>query len=120
MPVSELERVKQDIATIKEAAGLELPFGWDSVWLSLVGLPFVGVWCLAYHLVFDGHSPFIMAISVVVFLAIMAYLKSKYKRGTGRSTTRRREYRVAFYGCIFMFPTLVAFLVWAHLPGGAR
>ena len=46
MSVSELERVKEDIATIKEAAGLELPFGWDSVWLNLIGLPFVGAWCL--------------------------------------------------------------------------
>ena len=37
MSVNELERVKQDIATIKEAAGLELPFGWDYVWLTLFG-----------------------------------------------------------------------------------
>ena len=46
MPVNELERVKQDIATIKEAAGLELPFGWDSVWAHLIGVPCIGVCCL--------------------------------------------------------------------------
>lgn len=56
MAANELERVKQDIATIKEAAGLELPFGWDSVWVNLIGLPFVGAWMMAYN-VRDPYRP---------------------------------------------------------------
>ena len=117
MSVTEIERVKQDIATIKEAAGLELPFGWDSVWLSLIGLPFVGAWCLIYHLVFDGHSPFIMGISFVIFLAVLAYFRFKYRRSTGRSAIKRHEYGVAFYGCIFVAATMAALLAWAYLAG---
>ena len=43
MSVNEIDRVKEDIEVIKEAAGLELPFGWEDVWLSVYLIP-VGVW----------------------------------------------------------------------------
>ncbi len=61
MSINELERVKQDIATIKEAAGLELPFGWDYAWLFLFAPPALGVWFLAYWLIADTPSRYVVA-----------------------------------------------------------
>ena len=44
MSKKELERVKEDIEIIKEAAGLELPFGWEDVWINLYLILVKKVW----------------------------------------------------------------------------
>ena len=92
MSVSELERVKEDIATIKEAAGLGLPFGWDYVWLYLFGVPVIGIWCLAYWLISDRPSAYVMAVPIFLLLAVLGYLRFKHRRSTGSSAIKRREY----------------------------
>ena len=115
MSVSEIERVKQDIATIKEAAGLELPFGWDSVWANLIGLPCIGVVCLVYWLISDSPSRYAPVVATVFLLLLLGYLRFKYRRSTGRSATERREYGNNFYGTIFIAVIAAVFLICAKL-----
>ncbi len=117
MSVNEIERVKQDIATIKEAAGLELPFGWDYVWLHLFGFPAMGVWFLAYWLISDSPSRMIMAVPIVPMLAALGYLRFKHRRSTGSSAIKRREYGMNFYANIFLGGVLLVFLTWARRAG---
>lgn len=117
MPVTELERVKQDIATIKQAAGLELPFGWDFAWLTLIGFPFVGIWFLVYRLMFEGRSVFILAVPGVLLLAACGYLRFKHRRSTGSSTIKRREYGINFYGSIFILAATLVLFTWARRAG---
>ncbi len=39
MGESQLDRIRGDLETIREAAGLGLPFGWEDVWISLALVP---------------------------------------------------------------------------------
>ena len=36
MSQTEIDRVRDDLATMKQAVGVELPFGWEDVRASLV------------------------------------------------------------------------------------
>ncbi len=118
MSVSEIERVKQDIATIKEAAGIELPFGWVDVWLCLFGVPTMGIWWLLWLFLSKSRpSPYVMAVPAVLLLAILGYLRFKHRRSTGSSAIKRREYGISFYGSIFFFAAGAVFLTWARRAG---
>ena len=118
MSVSEIERVKQDIATIKEAAGLELPFGWESVWLNLIGLPCVGLWCLLYWWIFHTPSLFMIVPPAILILVAERCLRLKYRRSASRSAIRDRQYRVAVCGTIFISGGIGGFVLWAMLADG--
>ena len=115
MAANELEGVKQDIATIKEAAGLELPFGWADVWLGLFGVPAVAAWFLACVLIFDRPSRLIRAVPIIPFLAVLGYLRFKHRRSTGSSAIKRREYGISFYGSIVLLAGGAVFVTWARL-----
>ena len=117
MSVNEIQRVKQDIDTIKEAAGLELPFGWDSVWAHLIGVPCIGVCCLVYCLLSDSPSRYALAVPAALVLLLLGYLRFKYRRSTGRSATERREYGSQFYMTVFLVVFAGGFLTWAKLAG---
>ena len=39
MSQAEINRIREDLETIREAAGMGLPFGWEDVWLNLAGVP---------------------------------------------------------------------------------
>ena len=117
MSVNEIDRVKQDIATIKEAAGLELPFGWDYVWAILIGIPCIGVVCLIYWLISDSPSRYALAVPAALVLLLLGYLRFKYRRSTGRSATERREYGSQFYITVFLVVFAGGFQTWAKLAG---
>ena len=112
MSVTEIERVKQDIATIKEAAGLELPFGWDSVWINLIGLPCGAVWFLVFLLISDITYRYMMLVPWILLLAVTVYLRRKNTRSSRRSAIRARQCRVALYEAI---PIAVAMGVFVTL-----
>ncbi|MCK4850522.1 MAG: hypothetical protein KAT11_04180 [Phycisphaerae bacterium] len=112
MSVNEIERVKEDIDTIKEAAGLGLPFGWDYAWLYLFAPPALGVWFLAYWLIADRPSRYVMVAPAVLLLAVLGYLRFKHRRSTGSSAIKRREYGINFYGSIIIGAVIAVFVIW--------
>ena len=117
MDITELQRVKKDVETIKAAIGPELPFGWDLVWANLIGLPCIGVCCLIYWLISDSPSLYALAVPAVLLLLLLGYLRFKYRHSTGRSATERREYGAQFYTTVFLVVVGGGFLTWAKLTG---
>ena len=117
MDACELERVRKDVETIKQAAGFGLPFGWDSVWANSVGIPCIGVCCLVYWLISDSPSRYATAVPTVLLLLLLGYLRLRYRRSTGRSATERREYGGQFYATLFLVVVGGGLLTWAQLRG---
>jgi len=117
MSKNKLEQIKEDISVMKEVMGLELPFGWDSVFVSLVLLPAAGVWCLFYLLISDQPSRLWAAIPLAGPFAAMGYLRFKYRRSTGRSAIKRREYGFNFYGSIVLGTAAAGYFIWARRIG---
>ena len=115
METKELERVKADIEIIKEAAGLDLPFGWEDVWLSVYLIP-VGVWLAIWRFLPFQLSRLWRILPVAILAPIFVFLRIKYRRSTGRSPLRRRGYSV-----IFLTPVLAlcagGYLVWVIRSG---
>lgn len=117
MSANELKQIKEDMEAIKESMGLELPFGWDTVIVSLLLLPAAGVWCLLYLLISDQPSRLGAAIPLVVPFAAMGCLRFKYRRSTGRSAIKRREYGFNFYGSIVLGTVSAGYFIWAMRVG---
>lgn len=122
----ELRRAKQDLATIKGAAGLKLPFGWDDVWWTLaIGLSsLIGmVWALAPHGM--GKAWGLVPVGILA-LYYMVRMRIKYRRSTGRSPIRRRGYTSEAIAGLFVAAGTVLYVYWAkhwdipapHIRGG--
>jgi uncharacterized membrane protein HdeD (DUF308 family) len=117
MNSNELKKMKEDMEVMKESMGLELPFGWDTVFVSLVLLPAAGIWCLFYMLISEQPSRLWAAIPLVIPFAAMGYLRFKYRRSTGRSAIKRREYGFNFYGSIVLGAVSAGYFIWAMRVG---
>ena len=110
----ELRRAKEDLATMKGAVGLGLPFGWDDVWwhlaiglASLIGL----AWALAPH---GMRRHWGLAPAVVLALYYTLHMRLKYRRTTGRSPLRRREYTREIIAIPCGVLVALAFVYWAR------
>ncbi len=116
MSKSDLERVENDIEIIKEAAGLQLPFGWEDVWLNVYLVP-VGVWLAVWGFLPYQLSRIWRILPVSVLAIVYVFLRVKYRRSTGRSPVRRRGYSIA----LFLTPVLglcaFGYLVWVVRSG---
>jgi len=117
METKELERVKSDIEIIKEAAGLELPFGWDSAFVNLILYPITGIWILIYLYVAKKPTPFWVIVTFAVVLGILGYLRFRYRKSTGRSSAKRNEYGFTFYSNIAIGLVAGAYIFWARAKG---
>ena len=119
MEAGELRRVKEDLATVKEAAGLELSFGWEDVrWTLIIGLScLIGlVWALVPH---GMRKVWGLVPAAALAIYYMVYLRAKYRRGSGRSPVRRREYTRSIVGACVVLPLTAAYFYWAkhwHIP----
>jgi hypothetical protein len=116
MSKKELERVKEDIGIIKEAAGLELPFGWEDVWLSIYLIP-VGVWLAIWGFLPYQLSRLWRVLPVAVLGIVFVVLRIKYRRSTGRSPVRRRLYSIALLACPILGLCAFGYLVWVIRSG---
>jgi len=116
MSLNEIDRVKDDIEVIKEAAGLELPFGWEDVWLSVYLIP-VGVWLAIWRFLPFQLSRIWRILPVTVIFIVYVFLRIKYRRSTGRSVVRRRGYS----GGLLALPIMVlcggGYIVWVVRSG---
>ena len=116
MSKQELERIKEDIEIIKEAAGLELPFGWEDVWLSIYLIP-VGVWLAIWRFLPFQLSRLWRVLPVAVLGIVYVFLRIKYRRSTGRSPVRRRGYSVVLFLTPISGLCAFGYLVWVIRSG---
>jgi hypothetical protein len=116
LSMSEIDRVRKDLETIREAAGLDLPFGWEDVWLSLAAIPLGGI--LAALGAFSPLRHARLAIIPALLLLLgAAALRGRYRQSTGRSPVRRKEYSLGL-GAALLFAIIVGgFLAWAQHLG---
>lgn len=118
MSVSEIDRIKDDIEVIKEAAGLELPFGWDSVLVNFLLFPGIGLWVLLYWFLSKGPSRYVMGIPIlVVMLGAFSYLRFKYRKRTGQAVIKRQEHNLNLIELIVISPIMLVYFIWARHAG---
>jgi len=117
MSVSEIDRVKEDIEVIKEAVGLELPFGWDSVLVNFLLFPAMGLWWLIIWFLSEKPSRLVMAIPLFVMLAVFSYLRFKYRKSSGRASIKRQEHNLNLVELILFIPILIVYFTWARHAG---
>jgi hypothetical protein len=116
MSVNEIVRIKDHIEVIKEAAGLELPFGWEDVWLSVYLIP-VGVWLAIWRFLPFELSRIWRVVPLAVLVIVYVFLRHKYRRTTGRSPVRRRSYSVVLFLTPITGLCAFGYLVWIIRSG---
>lgn len=117
MSVSEIDRAKEDIEVIKEAIGLELPFGWDSVLVNFLLFPAMGFWWVIIWFLSEKPSRLVMAIPLFVMLAVFSYLRFKYRKSSGRASIKRQEHNLNLVELILFIPILLVYFTWARRAG---
>jgi hypothetical protein len=115
MNVNEIDRVKEDIEVIKEAAGLELLFGWQDVWLNVYLIP-VGVWLAIWSVLPFELSRLWRILPVAILAPVFVFLRIKYRQSTGRSPVTRRRYS-AVLACPVLGLMAFGYLVWVVRSG---
>lgn len=124
MQAAELKRVRDDLATIRAAAGLELPFGREDIWVWwwMAGS---GLFMSAY-MYFAPMTTLHRAIAIVPMLlavAVLVWLRYRYRRNTGRSAIRRQEYSSGMIQLVVALPLVIGFFALARaidVPPAAR
>ena len=116
MSKKEIERVKEDIEIIKEAGGLELPFGWEDVWINLYLIP-VGIWLAIWSFLPFQLSRIWRILPVAILAPIFVLLRIKYRRTTGRPPMRRRGYTVVLFLTPIIGLCAFGYLVWVIRSG---
>ncbi len=117
MSSTDLTRVKEDLATIRSAAGLEPPFGHEDVRASFMlaaGGAVAMLWALLPLGLPDqwGMIPVILLV-----IAYVARMRARYARETGRSGVRRREYTAGLVGMVVVGVLAVVYRLWATKLG---
>lgn len=116
MSKQEIERLQEDIEIMKEAAGLELPFGWEDVWINLY-LILVGAWLIIWRFLPYQLSRIWRVVPFAVLGIIYVFLRLKYRRCTGRSPVKRRGYSVVLFLTPFLGLCAFGYLVWTVRSG---
>ncbi|UCD29965.1 MAG: hypothetical protein JSV03_05685 [Planctomycetota bacterium] len=114
----DLDRVREDLATVKQAAGMELPFGWEDVWLNVFVLSVGGM--VAVIWTFLPHSlPHSLGLIPLLIVAVVygIRLRIKYRRSTGRSSIRRREYTASFVIAAVVGTCAIVYRLWGTRLG---
>jgi hypothetical protein len=109
MSEAELRRLRQDLETIRQAAGLDLPFGRTDVWLAL-GLVPAGALLSAWAWL--GPEEYLaFGLAPLVLLALAALAREAWKRHRG-SGAARREQTLDALGVLVVAAGLAAYFVW--------
>ena len=116
---TEMDRVRDDLATMKQAAGVGLPIGRPDVFLSLAwaaaGVP------LAAWAAYTPPEPMTFGLLLVIpgmgVLALSAFVAKKYHRHRGESPAPWREHRFQWIAAGVLTPVFGGFVVWGVVRG---
>lgn len=113
MSATNLHRVQEDLATIRRAVGLELPFGRADVLIAFCLGP-AGLFALVWTLIPHGLKPhwgLLPMVAVVIAYTIAA--RVRFRRGSGLSPSRRREYTFALILMVVVGGLSLVYRIWA-------
>jgi hypothetical protein len=112
----EINRIREDLETIREAAGMGLPFGWEDVWLNLALVP-CGLILSTAGVFGPPESRTLMVMPGQALVLAVVGLRYRFRKSTGRSPVRRREYDLVL-GAGLLYGVLArVFLAWAKSLG---
>ncbi len=113
----ELERVREDLETMKQAAGTELPFGREDLkWGFLNSLIFVPLAAWAW-LGPGTYMSLAMVLSLLAGLPMGWATARKYRRQRDRHPSRWREQRLLMRVVLGSLPLFCLIWVWAIANG---
>jgi hypothetical protein len=119
MSQADLNRLRDDLETVKRAAGVGLPFGREdvraSLWCALCGV-LVSTWALL------GPWEYRWVVAIPLALAalggVRAYRRAHRERGA--EPVRWREHRLAGAAALVAVPLALAYMLWERQVGVPR
>ena len=118
MSESQLDRIRGDLETIREAAGFSLPFGSGGCLVSTGSGPLWGDPCPLRNVCAPLNSmklAFMVLTGLIVIGAVG--LRVRVRRSTGRSSVRRREYTLALAVGLLVGLLAGYHLIWGKAHG---
>jgi len=120
MSAGEVERFKNDLATLEKATGLVPLYGREDVWadlaVSAAGLVAV-VWALLPHGLPQQWGVLPLVLVVVGYLT---WQRARHRRGSGRSGMARKRYTAELIGTGVVVVLAVVYRLWANELGISR
>jgi len=113
----DVERLKADLNTLKQAAGLEPPFGREDV-LAHLAVAASGAVALVWALLSTGLPAHWGTIPLLlVCIGYVTWMRTKYRRSSGRSPMRRREYTSEIVGMFVVAALALVYRFWSGKLG---
>ena len=119
MSHTDLDRVRDDLATLKRAAGLELPYGKEDARLSL-WLAFFGVLVTACAVFSPWEYRLVLFAPICLAALVTAQAFVKARRQRTRQPGRWREHRVAGIAASIFLPLAIGYKFWERSIGMPR
>ena len=114
---SDVERMKADLGVLRQAAGLEPPFGREDVRAHLA-VAASGAVALVWALLLTGLPAQWGAVPLVlIVVGYVTWMRTKYRRRSGRSPMRRREYTSEIVGIFVLGAFALVYRLWAGKLG---
>lgn len=115
MNENSLDRVRDDLAVMKQAVGFAVPFGREDVGffvaLSLTGLQFAVCHSLGASFLVSGIP------AALAFCAYLGWMLKTSRRRSAIDPVRRREYRTTFVALLVILPAALLFREWSDRIG---
>ena len=120
MSTSEVQRVKEDLATLQQAAGLEPLVGREDIRANLA-IAVAGVVAVVWALLPHGMpQQWGMVPLVLVVLSYLIWQRARHRQGTGRSAIERKKYSAELVGVILITALALVYRLWATELGISR
>lgn len=117
MSQADLNRIREDLATVRHAAGLELPFGNQEVrahlWSAACGV-IMTLWAVF------APWEYRWGIAVPIAAAVAITLRTTAEARRRRESARWREYRLSSAAVLVAAPLAIAYLYWERWSGMPR
>jgi len=114
---SDVQRLRADLGVLRQAAGLEPPFGREDVRAHLA-VAAGGAVALVWALLPTGlPAQWGTVPLILVCVGYVTWMRTKYRRGSGRSPMRRREYTSGIVGMLVVGALALVYRLWAGKLG---
>jgi hypothetical protein len=114
-----IDRIRGDLATLKQAAGLDLPFGRQDVitnlWVAACGV-LLGGWSALAPWDYRGF----VYVPLVLMILGAAWSARKAHQNRGTCPSAWREHRIGIWGALIATPLVGLYLFWQRSLGMPR
>ncbi len=112
MSDAELRRMRDDLETVRQAAGLDLPFEWEDVLQTLALAP-AGVFLSAWAYFGPGDS-LVVGLAPLLLVAAVVGTRQLWKLRSGAGASSRRERTSSTISTLVIVAALGVYFTWAR------